>query len=444
MWSIFRFTADCSRGAAIALAAAGIAAFATSAHAGDDPTFADTVLGDWAGLRTRLRDAGANFTLGYEFESAANLTGGRRVSVRYTDQWTAITNLDLQKLVGIPAAALQFTVTDRNGRNLSSDAQLNTLQLVQEVFGRGQTWRITQLWYDQSYFDGVLNLKVGRLTLGEDFANFSCEFMNLTFCGSQPGNLVGNYWFNWPVSQWAGRVRVNFTGFGYAEVGAYEVNPNWLTRRYAFYFGDPPGATGALIPAGVGWLPSFGPDQLPGSYKFGAWYNTSKTADVADNTQGGLITLAGGTPLQRDGAYGAYVNFQQKLTKAPAEDPDHGISVFFNATVADRRTSFLTSQIALGVFDTGPFHARPTDQLGIAFGRTHVNDRVAAAEAAQNAASLGPVGVQHSEYVCEIYYKLHALPGIYIQPNIQYIHDPGGVAKNKDVVISGLKFSVRL
>ena len=96
------------------------------------------------------------------------------------------------------------------------------------------------------------------------------------------------------------------------------------------------------------------------------------------------------------------------------------------------------------MFDTGPFDMRPTDQLGIALGRTHVNGRVAAAEEEQNAAAFAPVGIQHSEYASEIYYKLHAMPGIYIQPNIQYIHDPGGIAKNKDVVISGLKFSARL
>ena len=194
--------------------------------------------------------------------------------------------------------------------------------------------------------------------------------MNLTFCGSQPGNLVGNYWYNWPVSQWAGRMKANLTDFAYVQLGGYEINPNWLTRRYAFYFGDPPGATGVLVPAEIGWLPSFGADQLQGSYKLGAWYNTSKTDDVVENTQGGLRTLVGGAPFQRDGAYGAYVNFQQKLTQAPPERPDEGASVFFNATLADRRTATLTNQIAVGVFNTGPFDTRPTDQWGIALGRT--------------------------------------------------------------------------
>ena len=37
----------------------------------------------------------------------------------------------------------------------------------------------------QEYVDRMV-----RLTVGEDFASFSCDFQNLTFCGAQPGNLV--------------------------------------------------------------------------------------------------------------------------------------------------------------------------------------------------------------------------------------------------------------
>jgi carbohydrate-selective porin OprB len=50
------------------------------------------------------------------------------------------------------------------------------------------------------------------------------------------------------------RLKTNLTGFGYAQLGAYEVNPNWLRRRYAFYLWDPSGATGALIPGELGWF----------------------------------------------------------------------------------------------------------------------------------------------------------------------------------------------
>ena len=96
------------------------------------------------------------------------------------------------------------------------------------MYGRGQTIRLTDFWYQQKFADGLLDWKVGRIPFGEDFASFSCDFQNLTFCGSDPGNIVGNYIFNWPISQWATRVKVNLNGFGYVQAGVYDVNPKYL------------------------------------------------------------------------------------------------------------------------------------------------------------------------------------------------------------------------
>ena len=98
--------------------------------------------------------------------------------------------------------------------------------LIQEVYGRGQTWHMTQFWLNQSFLDNRVQWKIGRLTVGEDFASFSCDFQNLTFCGAQPGNLVGSYWVNWPTSQWATRLKVSTSEQTYVQAGVYQVNPN--------------------------------------------------------------------------------------------------------------------------------------------------------------------------------------------------------------------------
>jgi carbohydrate-selective porin OprB len=37
-------------------------------------------------------------------------------------------------------------------------------------------------------------------------------------CGSQVGNWVGDQWYNWPVSQWAMRVKYNLQPDLYAQV----------------------------------------------------------------------------------------------------------------------------------------------------------------------------------------------------------------------------------
>jgi porin len=122
-------------------------------------------LGDWGGARNELLDQGVDVIIDYVGEGASNLHGGydRDRSARYTVQWALGTHLDLQKLLGWQDAEFQLLVTERNGNNLSndrvSDPRAPQLSSVQEVWGRGQTWRLTQLWYRQKFFDGRFDVK---------------------------------------------------------------------------------------------------------------------------------------------------------------------------------------------------------------------------------------------------------------------------------------------
>src|SRR5215813_13776947 len=192
-------------------AAAALLTCCSLAWAGAPQPFSEELFLDWGDLRAMLREQGIDFRIGYVSETATNAKGGTEQLWRYTDQWTFATKLDLQKLFGLKHAQFNMVITDRNGRNLSDDAHLGNLQQVQELYGCGQTWRFTEFWYDQKFFAGKLDWKIVKLPVGDDFASFSCEFMNLTFCGAAPGNLVGNYCYNWPVSHFATRIKVNFT-----------------------------------------------------------------------------------------------------------------------------------------------------------------------------------------------------------------------------------------
>ena len=422
------------------LMAAALIAFCSAARAGAPPPFNPELFLDWDDLRELLSEQGIDFRISYVSETATNLQGGSEQLWRYTDQWTFWTRLDLEKLFGVPAADFDVVVTDRNGRDLSADADLDSLQQVQELYGRNQTWRWTEFWYDQHYLDGVLDWKTGRMPVGDDFASFSCEFMNLTFCGAAPGNIVGSYWYNWPVSDWASRVKVTVNGFGYVELGAYAVNPSFLLTRNAMNLGNPPGTSGVLAPFEIGWLPSFG--GLAGSYKFGGWYSSTTAPDVVENTAGEPLAIDGGTPLMRHGQYGAYVNFQQQLIAPDGKGSSRGLSVFANATYADRRTSVLDSQVSLGLLYTGPIASRPKDELGVAVGETHVNSRLAAVERLEDAQGDGAVPAQTSEWVGEIFYNLHVRGWLDLRPNLQYVAQPGGVARNQSDVIFGVRVAI--
>jgi porin len=132
----------------------------------------------------------------------------------------------------------------------------------------------------------------------------------------------------------------------------------------------------------------------------------------------------------------------QQLTTASFDDSTGGLSGFFNATFADRRTSTIDSQIALGLLYAGPFASRPRDEVGVAAGRTHVNGRIAAAEALLNATTRTSGPVQGAEYVGEIFYSAQVATWLQLRPDIQYVYQPGGVAHSTNDVIVGLRLSV--
>jgi porin len=396
-----------------------------------------TMIGELGGLRTSLRDDGIDLTASYGSETAANVSGGERHRVRETGQFTFGATLDAEKLLGIKGGTFQATVTYRRGKDLGAAAGLGVLQQVQEVYGRGQTWRLTQFWYQQTFADGHADVKLGRLTQGEDFAAFSCDFMNLSFCGAPPGNLAGDYWYNWPVSQWGVRGRIKNDRW-YAMAGAYEVNPRNLNNKFILGFFH--GAKGVLVPAEVGFTPRVGAARLPGSYKIGGWYNSANADDLYLDVNRQPLAVTGLSPLSRDGRYGFYAQFQQQLTGTAEDGPKgaqttHGLVAFLNITQTDRLTTATDSQIAAGLSFTGPLHARPKDDIGLAAARTNVNGR---------ATRDLPASAERpdAEYAAELYYSLHATDWLVLRPNVQYIVDPGGYDEARDVVVLGLKGAV--
>ena len=233
-----------------------------------DPSPNQGLTGDWGGARTRWYERGVDLQLSYFAEPAYNAAGGAAQLLRSADQFIAGATLDLDKLWGVPQAKVQITFTDRNGNNLSADAQLGTLLQVQQVYGRGNILRLTELSYDQLFFDGVLDVKLGRVGVGGSFYVWSCQFMNLSFCGELPGNIVST-WYNWPVSQWGARTRLRITQELKFEVGIYEVNPSYLENRNGTAL-NPSGKIGELVPFELDWTPHWGAARLAGMYRFGA------------------------------------------------------------------------------------------------------------------------------------------------------------------------------
>jgi porin len=389
-------------------------------------------------LGTHLSDEGVNSTASYISETAWNFKGGTRQLVRETGQFTLGFTGDMDRLLGLQGGTVQFTVTDRRGDDLGAAAGLGVLQQVQEVYGRGQTARLTQFWYEQTFAQGAVALKLGRATVSEDFDSFSCYFMNLSFCGSQPGNIAGSYWYDSPISQWTGRLRYNQDD-GYIQGAVYEINPHNLDN--SFSFGKFDGATGVLVPVEIGLNSDTTATDGISFYKLGAWYSDAPGEDVFLNTDYQPRVVAGGDPLLRRSRYGLWVSGQQQIFGTAADGKIvSGLAAFFNVTFTDHRTSTIDDQIATGLWWKGIIPSLPDDVLGIGVVRTHVNALVASSEGLDPAGSL----IQHSEYAAEVYYSLHPFDWLEMRPDFQLIRDPGGFRNAPDVGVAGLKAAVTL
>ena len=108
------------------------------------------MFGDWNGQRTALSQQGYDFSLGYTGESATLLDSSRDSDhdTEYTGQLALGAQFDLEKILGWQDTEANITVTWRDGQNLTntSNALAGQMSSVQEVWGRGQTWRLTDLW----------------------------------------------------------------------------------------------------------------------------------------------------------------------------------------------------------------------------------------------------------------------------------------------------------
>ncbi len=403
------------------------------------------IFGDWNGLRSQLKDDGVDFQANYTMESASNLAGGYRTATtaRYGDQWAFGTTLDLEKLLNWNDTQFQTTITGRDGQDLTSyinDPRTGGLSSVQEVYGRGQTWRLTQLSVNKGFFDHRLEVKAGRVTVGEDFDSFQSKFQNLAFGSGQAGNWRGDRWFNWPVSQWGGRVKYHFTPELFLQVGFYSQTANNYNKGNGFRMDTSP-TLGNMVPVELGWQPLLGAEKLPGNYRAGVYYSSvkgDKYASYQDDSYHGDAR-----------AYGGYLLLQQQLT-AMDGDNTRGLGINAQAVFNDKKTSKTDNYQSIAFTWKGPLAQRPQDEIGIGVGRIHVNSNYGKMQRERNEENAvinynnaTYLPVQHgSEYNYEVYYNALLTNWLALRPNLQYVASLGAVSEVKNAFVGGLSANI--
>src|SRR6201984_1202630 len=418
------------------------------------------VTGDWWGLRTLLHNWGIDFNLDYFSETATNLSGGKDnfsgnaknsgQAWAYTDQALFGIDLDFNKLIGWEGGSFEFYVTKRTGNNLGNLQNPNTLQLIQEVFGRGQTWRITSMWFKQTLLSDTFELTFGLMNMSQEFGGYyAFPFENLTFTAGITGNVAGYSMFTWPVSQWGTDFQWNATKDLSFRIGLFAFNNYWISNQYYLRVDNPGGTSGAIIPFEIDWKPklNINGQKLPGEWVLGAFGNTNHT-ETTGAAKSVLFGAVGAAPFLGNtftGDWGVYASVFQQITAPDPSRPKTGLSAFAGTIWLDPRTSFQQGQIFTGLYYWGPWSKRPYDSCGIATGWNRVSGSVRNAERAfVNSHPGSGFDVQNNEWVEEIFYSFDVFHGANIQPDLQWIINPGGYHNATNEVVLGIQLSVPL
>jgi porin len=353
-----------------------------------------------------------------------------------------------------------------HGRNLSSD-NLQSLETASGIESDRAT-RLWELWYDQKFLDeDRLDVKIGQQSLDQEFmvSNNALYFVNTMFgwpmlpSADLPGGGPA-----YPLSALGVRAKYRPIDPINVLVGVFSGSPAEDTSIDP-QISNPSGTSfplnrGALVIAELQYsYPSLGSMVSPGGsqplariYRIGAWYDTESFDDQRFDNAG--LSLAdpasGGVPRQHRGNYAIYAVADQMVWRS-TKDPNRTLSVFARAMgtpLADRNLIDFSLNAGLVLHD--PFTYRTTDTFGLGMGYTHVSSRVAAADR-DIAIATGTFNPSRtSEAYIEATYQYQVTPWLQLQPDIQYVFNPGGGVANpsdpnvrvKDELVIGARTNI--
>jgi len=412
----------------------------------------DTATGDWGGIRTTLADHGLEIFGGYTAEVWGNTSGGLKHGTVYTGLLDFGVNLDLEKAVGWQGASVSTTWFWLSGRDASEDLVGNFLT-ISSIAGFN-TLRMLELWFQQNLLDDKISLRFGQLTADSEFviSDYGSTFINGTF--GWPAFLYTNIPAGGPSSP---------MGTLGARLALHPVD--WFTFQTAVYQGNVydqnvnrngfrwrlDGENGFLFlnEAQARWNHRDEETGLPGQLKAGMWIQTGQLAD----------TLAEST---NSGNYGWYFVLDQMLYREPSaelpapsgksqhgksvgngrssksfkapvslEKSDQGLGFFGRIAFTGEDRNFVNFYFDTGITYKGLIPTRDEDTIGLAFACAQIGNT-----AQDTLIHEGSVGVG-AEMVLEFTYQAQITKWLVIQPDLQYIINPGGTQDLENAFVIG-------
>ena len=419
-----------------------------------------TMFGDMWGVRPWLNQYGVTFSLLETSEVLGNITGGSHQSADYDGLTQMDVQMDTQRAFGWYGGTANVSALQIHGRNLSAD-NLGTLQTSSGIEAERAT-RLWEMWYQQKFLDeDRLDVKVGQQSLDQEFMT------------STNSNYFVNTMFGWPMLPSAnlpsGGPAYPLSALGVRARG----KPNDSLTVLGGVFNGSPANKSGVNESGTGFpldggvlaigevqyaYPALGSmvsadasSPLSGTYKLGFWYDSEDFADERFGTDG--LSLANpasnGNPQMHHGDFGLYAVADQMVWHSENLD-DRSLNFFtrlMGSPQVDRNLIDFSANVGLTLHE--PIQLRDNDTIGIGMGYADVSNRVSAFD--QDTAQATPgsyTPIRSSETFVEATYQYQATPWWQIQPDVQYVFNPGAGATDtngqriKNEAILGIRTNI--
>jgi porin len=387
-------------------------------------THPETLTDGVFGINRKLEPSGIDFAMSLTSIYQINAKGGRSTNQRQ-GRWTGSYDLemhaDLEKLLGMDNAVLYLRGESTWSRQDIDATGVGSAFGVNGDFGGRNTFNIIELWYEQSFFDDTLRIRLGKLDMT---GGFECRGCPVSFDGNAYANdentqflngaLINNPTIPFPDYGLGAIVFWNPVESWYLSVGAADAQADARETGFNTAFH---GEDHFVYMAETGFTPQLdsanGP--LQGAYRFGVWYDPRPKAH------------ADAAREYRDDT-GFYLSFDQALTKENnTADDTQGLGAFFRYGYAPGRANDVTQFFSAGFQYQGLFEGRDDDVLGVGWAHGAFSDRA------------DTTYTEDHESVVEAYYSAVITPWMLVSPSVQYIANPGGDNTNRDAVVAGVR-----
>jgi porin len=371
-------------------------------------------------FRQRLHDEGIDLTAHYISESMSNTAGYLGTGTDYAQQVDFGISFDLGKLGVWSDTVARFAMSDRTGRSTAAD-YTGSYFAYQEIFGQGQNLRFDEISIEKTLAAQALAVKIGFYPMGNDFGTlpYVCNFVNVAFCGHPQSLPVNSGWSDGPAGRWGGRIKWDITDAVTLQTGVFDVNP-LVTRPQDGFKLNLSGSTGVIVPIELGYQIGKNPPDLAGTYKIGAYYDSSAAANLAN-------------PNETDtGRYGLYIEAAQQVFMT-GPDRRNGLALFGIYTISDQNTAKFKDYVEVGAAYRGLIPGRNLDLVSLGYVRADINSGFQH----QLAATGQPV--QTNEQLFEFNYAIQLAPSLTFRPDVQYDIRPGALASRPNTWVFGLQ-----